>query len=218
MAPTLEIEETDFGVRIFSARDTGEGNTYLRISNFIYPNLSAFPGGGGTDGYSVNWHVPITDVTHWKYSITFNRATPLDKERLQAAHAASIDPDYHMKRTKANRYLQDREEMQTKTWLGIGTFFPTHDALATEGAGAVQDRTLEHTSTTDKAIVMQRLQLLKAIGQLKDGGDPPHLFRDPKRNRLGHVGAIDMIIPSSENWRESWPEYWPHLDRALVSA
>src|SRR5437764_699326 len=39
LAPTLEIEETDFGIRIFSVRDAGEAGWYVRISNFIYPNL-----------------------------------------------------------------------------------------------------------------------------------------------------------------------------------
>ena len=45
---------------------------YLRVSYFILPNLSAFPGQTGGEGYSVNWHVPIDDTHHWKYTFVYS--------------------------------------------------------------------------------------------------------------------------------------------------
>jgi len=218
LAPDIEIEETDFGVRIFSVRDAGQEGTYLRISNFIYPNLAAFPGGGGNDGYSVNWHVPIDDTTHWKFSMTFSRTAPTPRERIQEQHNVNVGPDFHLYRGKANRYKQDRDEMKTKTWLGIGTFFPAHDALATEGPGAIQDRTQEHTSSTDKAIVMQRLLLLKAVNDVQNGREAPHVVRTSAQNDLGHLGAADMIIPSGENWREAWQRAFRSIGKTLTRA
>ena len=216
LAPTIEIEETDFGIRIFSVRDANDGTNYVRISNFIFPNLSAFPGGGGADGYSVNWHVPIDDRTHWKWSFTFNRRVRLDLDRLQRQTSGDVGTDYFLRRSKANRYLQDREEMKTRSYLGIGPFFPAHDALAVEGPGAIQDRTAEHTGSTDKAIVMSRLQLLKGIGQVKNGQDPMHLIRTPKQNELRLLGAVDMIIPTSEDWRTAWKGYFRAGEPALA--
>jgi phenylpropionate dioxygenase-like ring-hydroxylating dioxygenase large terminal subunit len=41
--PALEVEVTDFGVRIYSVRQMGEDKIYLRVSNFVLPNLSTFP-------------------------------------------------------------------------------------------------------------------------------------------------------------------------------
>ena len=74
--PSLDVEITDFGMRIYSVRETGAGKSYLRVSNFILPNLSAFPGQTGGEGYGVNWHVPIDDTHHWKYCFFFSREAP----------------------------------------------------------------------------------------------------------------------------------------------
>ncbi len=131
-SPDIEVEETDYGLRIFAVRDAGPGKRYLRMSNFIFPNLSSFPGNTGGDGYSVNWHVPIDDVSHWKYQITFRRGGPLDKVRLREQAAAETDERYHLRRNKANRYLQDRDEMRSRTFIGMGSMFAVHDKFATE--------------------------------------------------------------------------------------
>ena len=45
--PTIEVEETNYGLRIFAVRDIEPGKRYLRVSNFIFPNLSSFPGQTG---------------------------------------------------------------------------------------------------------------------------------------------------------------------------
>jgi hypothetical protein len=99
--------------------------------------------------------------------------------------------------------------MKTKTFLGLGYNFMAHDALATEGAGPIQDRRAEHTGSTDKAIVAARLQRLKAISDVQEGKDPVHLIRDPEANHFPFLGAIDPVAPSSFKWRHEWKEYFP---------
>lgn len=209
IAPTIEVEPTDFGVRIFSLRDAGEGKRYVRISNFIFPNLSAFPGGGSGDGYGVNWHVPIDDEHHWKFNINFSRTRPMDKENWRRQRDGEVLPDHRLRRDRANRYLQDRDEMTTRSFIGLGPFFAAHDSMAVEGPGYIQDRAAEHTVTTDKAIVMARLQLLKAVNDLQEGRDPLHLIRTPEANRLGHVGAVDLVVHNDEDWRTIWKRILP---------
>jgi phenylpropionate dioxygenase-like ring-hydroxylating dioxygenase large terminal subunit len=209
VAPTIEIEATDFGVRIFSLRDAGDGKRYVRISNFIYPNLSAFPGGGTGDGYGVNWHVPIDNEHHWKFNINFARNRTIDQQNWRREHAAEVLPDYRLRRNRANRYLQDREEMKTRSFIGLGPFFAAHDSLAVEGPGYIQDRRTENVGSTDKAIVLARMQLLKGIRDLEAGRDPLHLIRTPEANRLGHVGAVDAVVSNEEDWRNIWRRYLP---------
>ncbi|HJU61552.1 MAG TPA: Rieske 2Fe-2S domain-containing protein, partial [Candidatus Binatia bacterium] len=80
IAPILDVELTDFGVRIYTVRLLEGDKAYLRVSYFILPNLSAFPGQTGGDGYSVNWHVPIDDNHHWKYTFVYSAGAPLDKK------------------------------------------------------------------------------------------------------------------------------------------
>jgi phthalate 4,5-dioxygenase oxygenase subunit len=207
-APIIEIEETDYGVRIFAVRDAGPGRRYLRMSNFIFPNLSSFPGNTGGDGYSVNWHVPIDDVSHWKYQITYRRGGPLEKEQLRAQHDAESDGKYHLRRNRANRYLQDREEMKDRTFIGMGSLFASHDKFATEGEGPIQDRTVERLGSTDKAIAASRQQLLRAIRDVQEGRDPQHVVRDPARNDFRHIVVMSTAIDGSADWRTYWKDHY----------
>lgn len=201
LAPTMEVEPVDFGLRISTLRRIEDGKHYLRVSNFILPNLSAFPGGTGGYGYSVNWHVPIDDTRHWKYVFAFSRGKPLREQQFGRDDSATT-PDYKLVRNRENRYGQDREELKTRTYTGLGYHFPSHDAYATESQGPTQDRRQEHIVSSDKAIVAARKQLLKAIKDVQEGREAPHMVRDPKLNRFPHLVVISEVIPSSVNWKE----------------
>lgn len=195
-SPQLEVEETDYGVRIFAVRGAGPGEKYVRITNFLYPNGFRIPMQGG-------WHVPIDDTHHWKYQIMFS-LKPLDKERLKRDVRSTMTPDYHHIRNRANRYLQDRQEMRTRSIAGLGPVFQNHDNWATEGPGPIQDRSQEHPAYTDKAIILARQLLLKAIRQVDEGGEAPHTVRDPERNRFPHLLSIQEVVPDSVGWRTHW--------------
>jgi len=200
--PTIETEVTDFGVRIFTTRKVGEGKIYLRVSNFILPNLCAVPGPMGPDGFNMNWHVPIDDGHHWKYMITFRRSGPLDREEHKRSFEADITPDYRLIRNLGNRFQQDREEMKQRTFSGIGPSFVVHDAFATESQGAVQDRTSEHPGTTDQAIVAERKLLIRAIRDLQEGCEPPLVFHDPTANGLPGMIVLSEVLPADINVKE----------------
>ncbi len=201
LVPKVEVEVVDFGVRICTLRNAGTDQTYLRVSNFVYPNLSTFPGGISRDGYSVNWHVPIDDTHHWKYTFTFDRTKPLDKEVARRGRS-EMTPDYKSIRNKANRYLQDRESMVDKSYTGIGMVFQAHDLCVVEGAGQIEDRTKEHLISSDKAILAARKLLLNAIKDVQEGREAPHVFRDPKANRISQLITRGEVIPSSTDWKE----------------
>ena len=200
LAPKVEVEITDFGVRICTVRDTGPSERYLRVSNFVYPNLSTFPGGVSRDGYSVNWHVPIDDTHHWKYTFTFERKKTLDKEVMRRGRS-DMTSDYKPLRNKSNRYLQNRESMTNESYTGIGFVFQAHDLCVVEGAGQIQDRTQEHLTSSDMAIMAARKLLLGAIKDVQEGRDAPHVVRDPKANHFLHLVTRGEVIPSSTDWK-----------------
>ncbi len=201
LAPHIEVEFTDFGVRISTLRNSEAEKNYLRVSNFIMPNLSAFPGPTGGAGYSVNWHVPIDDTHHWKFVFSFSRENPIS-DQLLGREGAHRTPDYKLIRNQRNRYMQDREELKTKTYTGLGHHFPSHDAYATESQGSIQNRTQEHVVSSDKAIVAARKQILQGIKDIQAGKDPTHVVRDPKQNKFPHLVVISEVIPSSVDWKE----------------
>jgi phenylpropionate dioxygenase-like ring-hydroxylating dioxygenase large terminal subunit len=201
IAPTIEVEVTDYGLRIYTVRGAESNKTYLRVTNFIMPNLSAFGGSTVGEGYAVHWHVPIDDRCHWKYIFMFSRVASLSEE-LRKKHRADITPDYRLSREEANRYQQDRESMLTKTFTGMGLNFQAHDAFATESQGAVQDRTVEHLVSSDKAIVAARKLLLGAIEDVKRGRAPKHRLTDPKVNRFPHLMVISEVVPTATGWKD----------------
>ncbi len=202
IAPTIDVEETDFGLRIFAVRQSGENEHYVRVTNFIYPNLSAFSA-AIPDGYSVNWHVPIDDTSHWKFMFNFSRGNPVNKEIMERLFFGEhLTPDRRFKQNKSNRYMQDREEMKTRSYIGLGGNFVLHDTMATEGQGLIQDRSEEHTASSDKAILAERVLLLRAVETVKSGDEAPHVIRSAEDNHLEHLGGMECVVPTSMDWKD----------------
>ncbi len=197
LAPSIEVEVTNFGVRIFAIRRASADQTFVRVSNFILPNLCAVPGEVGADGYNMNWHVPIDDTHHWKYMLTFRRSAPLDREAMEKRNTSAISPDCRLLRHQGNRYLQDREEMNDHTYSGMGAVFPVHDGYATESQGPIQNRTQEHLTSSDKAIVAARKLLLNAIKGVQEGREAPHVIRLPEMNHFSNILVISEVVSSS---------------------
>ena len=201
IAPTIEVELMDFGLRIYSTRKSGPDKTYLRITSFIFPNLAAFGGSTIGEGYSVHWHVPINDTSHWKYVFMFSRERPLAEE-LRNKSRTELTSDYRLSRNEASRYQQDRDSMKTKTFTGMGFNFQAHDAFATESQGPIQDRTEEHPVSSDKAIIAARKLLLNGIRDVSEGREPPHVIRDPRRNRFPNIVVHSELVPASTDWKQ----------------
>src|SRR4029450_7369541 len=99
------------------------------------------------------------------------------KKELVNRERSELGPDYRLMRNEANRFLQDREAMKTKTYAGMGSGFQAHDAFATASQGAIQDRTDEHLVTSDKAIIAARKLMERAITDIQEGREPPHVIR-----------------------------------------
>ena len=196
IAPTIEVEVTDYGLRIYTLRGAGTDKRYMRVTNFVMPNLSVFGGASVGYGYSVHWHVPIDDHSHWKYIFSFSREKPLD-EFMRTRTRTELTAGYRLTRNAANRYQQDRDSMKTQTFTGMGLNFQAHDAFATESQGPVQDRTAEHPVTSDRAIIAARKLLLNGMKDAKSGRDPQHVIRDPKKNNLLHLQALSEVIPTA---------------------
>lgn len=198
--PALDVEITDFGVRIYSVRQMGDDKIYLRVSNFVLPNLSTFPGQTGGQGYGINWHVPIDDTHHWKYCFFFNREAPLDQAVLDKA-LSEVDEHYRPVRNESNHFMQDRQSMQTQTYTGMGSGFQTHDAFATGSQGSIQDRTKENIVSSDIAIVAARKLMGKAIRDIQEGREPPHVIRKPEQNNLSHLLVISDLVSGVSDWK-----------------
>ena len=199
---THDVELTAYGVRSYKIwRDAKPGFYHLYVTEFALPNLTAFGGGGyAMGGYSVNWHVPIDDTHHWKYTFMYSTKGPISMETLRRTRA-QMTPDYRPQRNKGNRYQQDRPSMRDEGYCGMGLNFQIQDLCVTEGMGPIMDRTKEHLATMDRPMIAARRVLANAIRELKEGREPVNVARDPERNRFQLVACEDLV-PESVPWKE----------------
>jgi len=201
IAPSIDVEVADFGLRIYTVRSAGAEKNYLRVTNFIFPNASAFGGSTIGEGYSVHWHVPIDDHAHWKYIFMFSRERPLT-DNLRNWSRFELNADYTLARNGANRYQQDRQSMNAKTFTGMGVNFQAHDKFATESQGPVENRTAEHLVSSDKAIVAARKLLLAAMKDVEEGREPRHVIKDPEQNRFPHLIVLSEVVPAATDCKQ----------------
>jgi hypothetical protein len=205
LRPMLDFERTDYGIRIFSVRDDGE-KKYVRVTNFIMPDIVAIVGEEGRigEGYSMHWHVPMDDTHNMRFDLIFNRARPIDKEFHRNRWQNDILGPDGVKRSLDNRYFQNPELMKTSNFTGMGDSFPIHDAFATESMGPISDRTKEHLATTDKILVQARRLLLESIAQVQKGEQPLHRVTDTAKRDVSNIVVVSEVIPKDADHKSFW--------------
>lgn len=181
-APRIAVEETSWGLRIEASRDIGGGKRYKRYTNFVMPNGSSFVGvplvdpriapADSNDGYSAHWHVPVDDHCHIKFYIGYREKGPIDVDLQRRFVCDGQDEDFTFQRTLENRFRQDRDAMIDRAYAGMGPNFQDHDRWVTESQGPIVDRTTENLGATDRAIILMRRQMLKAIDDMQAGREP----------------------------------------------
>jgi phenylpropionate dioxygenase-like ring-hydroxylating dioxygenase large terminal subunit len=214
VAPRLEVEETAFGHRVYTTRKSGPDKHYVRITNFVMPNCSAFDGvpllNPRTNpfrpnlGYQIHWHVPIDDAEHWKYTIIYRYDGPVDRDYMEKELFAELDETYRSPRNAQNRYLQNRAEMTRETFAGLGRNFYDQDLFAVETQGAIMDRSNEHLGTTDRPVILMRRQLLKAIEDVRAGRDPLFVERDGDANALAELVVRSDTLAAGVDVTSGW--------------
>ena len=213
-APETLCEDTPFGLRAYSVRHLATGESYVRLTNFIMPSLQAFVGApifnprdrrpNDDDGYSLHWHVPIDDKRHWKYIVHYSAIGPIDHEYQESLQAGEVDENLQPRRTLANRFLQDRQEMKTRTFSGIGSSFQDQDRLAVESQGAIYDRTFEHLGQADRPMIEQRKLIFQGITDIQEGRDPLIVRNDganPFDELVTRSARIAAGVPVTGFWR-----------------
>jgi hypothetical protein len=107
--------------------------------------------------------------------------------------------------------------MKTKTFSGIGEYFPAQDAWAVETQGPIHDRSREHLGTSDVCIISARRLLLDAIRAVEHGNDPPHVIRKAEQNDMSDIQVVSAILPAETDYRKDWREAVKALLPAFAS-
>jgi phenylpropionate dioxygenase-like ring-hydroxylating dioxygenase large terminal subunit len=197
-APELEGIETDYGVRMISRRNAGNGITYMRVSNFVLPCYGFVPTGGlkgNPEGYTIHAHVPVDDEHSLRFNIFFRRDRPVAETEKRLDD--EFNPDFTKVRNIHNDYLIDREEQRRETFIGLGKSFVIHDSCATESMGPRYDRCRERLGVSDITVIALRKRLLNIVRDFEAGHEPPHLIMTPGQNDMHQIACIVTKIPSS---------------------
>lgn len=204
--PTIGVETTDFGLRVYATRELDDERTHVRITNLAFPNAFVIP--FGSTKAIVQWHVPIDDVSHHWYMILYDFADPVDRDRLREQRLAGVAlPDYRPIHGRHDDWGFDPHEQQTLTYTGMGLDINVHDQWAVESMGPIQDRTREHLGQSDRAVTAYRRMLLRGIEDHEAGKALPG--QDPGEQAV----PVDTITPT-----EGWEQHWRDRERARRTA
>ncbi len=203
--PEIEVDATDYGLRITTLRKISETNTHVRVTNAIFPHGIVIP--MSKEMTITQWHVPVDDTHCYWYAIFTSFGAKVDKTemRRQRLELYSL-PDYISTKNKANDYGFDPHEQEHDTYTGMGADINVHDQWAVESMGPIQDRTQEHLGKSDKAIVAYRKMLVKAIEQAGKGETPIMALDAAAAKSVTGPVAVDGIGPAA------WQNYPAQLD------
>jgi phenylpropionate dioxygenase-like ring-hydroxylating dioxygenase large terminal subunit len=210
--PRIEVETTDYGMRIAALRQLNDGELHIRITNMAFPHAFVIP--MSKEMTITQWHVPIDDTHCYWYAIFTSFTQPVNKIQMREQRLALYQlPDYIPRTNRLNDYGFDPHEQETSTYTGMGDDINVHDQWAVESMGAIQDRTKEHLGSSDKAIAAYRRLLVRAIRDAGEGRKPLLAVPVEIASRIHGPASIDAIGPI-----DGWQAYWQEQDRQRRNA
>ena len=202
-SPEIRHEEPAPGLRrITTLRAMNERLTHVRITHAAFPYTFVIP---LSETMTITqMHVPVDDTHTYWYSFFTSFDAPVDRDTMRSQRLAHMTlPDYVPKHGRHDAWCFDPAEQRSTTFLGMGEDdINRHDQWAVESMGAIQDRTREHLGTSDKVIMANRRELLKAIDTVAAGGAPP-MPRLPEGAGPAGPDTIDGIAPA-----QGWEDWW----------
>jgi phenylpropionate dioxygenase-like ring-hydroxylating dioxygenase large terminal subunit len=174
--PRFSFVEHAAGFAAGAARDGDAGEHYWRISQFLVPNHSLAPNALPGENYQGQTWVPISDHACWIYTYAWNPLRPLtdaERDKLARGHGviAETGPDFVPLRNRANDYGLDREDQRLRTYTGVRGV-SEQDAMVQDSQGLIADRSTEHLTATDAAVVRFRRVVMTGARELVEGIPP----------------------------------------------
>jgi nitrite reductase/ring-hydroxylating ferredoxin subunit len=209
--PTLELADTPVGFMYGAARATGQATEeYWRVTQFQLPFYTSVPAYDGLNRMKI-W-VPTDDEHTMVWEANWSAERDLDSEERRAwkgrvPHSGFLPEtdDWYGRGNFAaraeNDYLLDRDRQKTHNFTGMEDETPIQDAAMQESMGPIVDRTREHLSASDAAIIRMRRHLLAAADSLDCKGTVPPGVMEP---HLYHSHGEQMLVPAGGDWRAAY--------------
>ena len=199
--PRIEVETTDYGLRIAALRQLNEAEMHIRVTNMAFPHAFVIP--MSREMTITQWHVPVDDTHCYWYAIFTSFTQPVDKAQMRAQRLKSYSlPDYLPTVNRLNDYGFDPHEQEHDTYTGMGDDINVHDQWAVESMGPIQDRTKEHLGASDKAIAAYRRLLVRAIRDVAEGRPPLLTAGAASVHGPASIDAIGPVDGWEAHWRQ----------------
>jgi phenylpropionate dioxygenase-like ring-hydroxylating dioxygenase large terminal subunit len=195
-APRWKIVPTGAGFMACNGRRVGEEERYWRLNQFLLPFFTMIPP-HPKDARLVRMWVPMTDERCWVVCVSFRPDRALDEAEVAAwrrgenSHRQVIPGTTRPTQRLDNDYLIDRLAQKTVSFTGIQGI-RAQDAMVTETAGPIVDRTQEHLGSSDRAVIAMRKALLDAALAHHASGLPPAAALQPG---LYAARATQAVLP-----------------------
>lgn len=195
-SPSWKVLPTEAGFVACNGRRVDGDKRYWRLNQFLLPFYTMIPPRPG-DAQLVRMWVPMNDERCWVICVTWRPDAPLGAQELAAwrngenSHRKVIPGTTTPVERKDNDYLIDRQLQKTVSFTGIHGI-RAQDAMVTESAGPIADRTQEHLGSSDVAVVAMRRTLIEAAGKCAESGTTPVAVAKPW---LYDVRATQAVLP-----------------------
>lgn len=199
LAPRYDVERTAYGLDAIATRPLPDGNNYVRTTKHVQPFVSLVPGSTGDVDGVIFIVSPVDDTHHvmfhgfWSETKDINDG--FDVPVAQRPMVGDLPYDVHeFGRFTAGRdqnWGQDREAMARGHFSGFTGNLLQEDTVTQVSMGPIVDRTKEHLSSSDVAIIHLRRQLLQVLDDLEAGSPPV-----PAASHLAVVPTDEVLAPS----------------------
>jgi phthalate 4,5-dioxygenase len=217
----IEVNDEWHGFRYAGIRNTPNGHKHARITSYIFPSatiIAAIP-------FSTRliFVVPVDDHNTFRYNfVTQPNANPRGLGgplfyMYEKYPFEMLPPTGVVDRTylRENDYNIDRVAQKGTSYSGIADF-RSQDAMATETAGPVYDRTKEHLGSTDVALIRAHRMLLRYAKALQAaGGDAEAAGLPALKGDFTRVRGAEKILADGEDWRVLGTDDDPSVQEAL---
>jgi phthalate 4,5-dioxygenase len=219
----IEVNDEWHGFRYAGIRTTPNGYRHARVTAYIFPSstiIAQIP-------FSTRqiFVVPVDDFTTYRYNFTTQPPAnprgyggPLfftyEKYPFEMLPPNGVVPRAY---TRENDYAIDRVAQKGTSYSGISDF-RSQDAMATETAGPVFDRTREHLGSTDVALIRFHRQLIRAAKALATTDGDAAAAGLPALGGSGDFQAIrgaEKVLADGEDWRVLGTDADPAVQEAL---
>jgi nitrite reductase/ring-hydroxylating ferredoxin subunit len=216
LAPRYDVEDTDYGIDAIGTRPLSDGSRYVRTTKWVMPFVSLVPGSPGSSGRDVDGVIfivsPVDDTHHQLFFGFWANDFPINDGRYlavpDAQRAVVGDRPFDVNNfggfsgERDDNWGQDREAMARGHFSGFTGNLLQEDTVTQISMGPIVDRTREHLSSSDVAIIHARRALLEAVKRVQQGQHP---LRRGAPSTLVHCVPTDVTLPAGSSDRAAAP-------------